>query len=420
MKKLFFILFSLTSTQILVAQEEAVIREYISKYKEVAIAEMQRTGIPASIKLAQGIHETSAGTSVLVQKSNNHFGLKCKTEWTGMSVKHTDDAPNECFRKYTSSADSYKDQSDYLKKSPRYASLFNLEPTDYKGWATGLKKAGYATNPKYAPVLIKLIEDYNLQDYTLIALGKIKEPAADFAKLEEKKIVPTEIKNNIPAQQEKKVEEVVIVKGQAKPVYPSGEFKINDTRVVYVPIGASFLSIAEQYNVPLSRVFEFNDMLQREAAEKDQLIFLQRKRKTGNNEFHIVRPGETLHDIAQEEALRIESLLEYNFLSPGKMPAVGEKLFLRNKATAQPRLALKENLSINLPVTDKVNLGENSPVTKARSVSPSKKVEHKVAPKETIYSIAHRYNVKIDDIVSWNNLQGYDLKTGQQLFIYKL
>jgi len=421
MKKLFFILFSLTSTQILVAQEEAAIREYISRYKEIAIAEMQRTGIPASIKLAQGIHETSAGTSVLVQKSNNHFGLKCKTEWTGMSVKHTDDAPNECFRKYTNSADSYKDQSDYLKNSPRYASLFDLEPTDYKGWATGLKKAGYATNPKYAPVLIKLIEDYNLQDYTLIALGKLKEPAADFAKLEvtppveEKKTAPTEINNIITAQEEKKAEELAV-----KPVYPTGEFKINDTRVVYVTGGVSFLSIAEQYNVPLARIFEFNDMAVREAAEKDQLIFLQRKRKTGNNEFHVVKPGETLHDIAQEEAVRIESLLEYNFLSPGKIPAVGEKLFLRNKATAQPRLALKENLSINLPATDKMSLSENSMVIKTTSVSSSKKVEHKVAPKETIYSIAHRYNVKIDDIVSWNNLQGYDLKTGQQLLIYKL
>src|SRR6187402_3490176 len=106
MKKLFFILFSLTSTQILVAQEEAVIREYINKYKEVAIAEMQRTGIPASIKLAQGIHETSAGTSDLVKRSNNHFGLKCKAEWTGMTVKHTDDAPNECFRKYENPSDS--------------------------------------------------------------------------------------------------------------------------------------------------------------------------------------------------------------------------------------------------------------------------------------------------------------------------
>src|SRR6187399_49455 len=173
--KALFLLFASLAFKNSFAQQDPVVVQYIQNYKDIAIAEMQRTGIPASIKLAQGIHETSAGTSVLVQKSNNHFGLKCKTEWTGMTVKHTDDAPNECFRKYPNSSDSYKDQSDYLKNTPRYASLFELDPTDYKGWATGLKRAGYATNPKYAPVLIKLIEDFNLQDYTLIALGKLKE-----------------------------------------------------------------------------------------------------------------------------------------------------------------------------------------------------------------------------------------------------
>ena len=123
-------------------QQDPVVIEYINQYKKLAISEMQRTGIPASIKLAQGIHETSAGQSELVKKSNNHFGLKCKSEWTGMKVKHTDDAPNECFRKYDNPDDSYKDQSNYLKNTPRYASLFELDPTDYKGWAYGLKKAG--------------------------------------------------------------------------------------------------------------------------------------------------------------------------------------------------------------------------------------------------------------------------------------
>src|SRR5689334_7863351 len=113
---------------------DPVVIDYINKYKELAIAEMQRTGVPASIKLAQGIHETSAGQSELVKKSNNHFGLKCKAEWTGMTVKHTDDAPNECFRKYEDPKDSYKDQSDYLKNTARYSFLFNLDPTDYKGW----------------------------------------------------------------------------------------------------------------------------------------------------------------------------------------------------------------------------------------------------------------------------------------------
>lgn len=420
-KKLFLSILSIFTAAILVAQDDGAVREYISKYKDIAIAEMQRTGIPASIKLAQGIHETSAGTSVLVQKSNNHFGLKCKTEWKGMSVKHTDDAPNECFRKYPSSADSYKDQSDYLKSSPRYASLFQLEPTDYKGWATGLKRAGYATNPKYAPVLIKLIEEYGLQDYTLIALGKLKE--SDLAKndgvppVEEKKVavVETVVVQPGPVQPEKKAEEIVVTPGPVMPLYPSGEFKINETKVVYVSKGTSYLSIAQQYNISLSRIFEFNDMRESEAVDKDRLIFLMRKRKTGNNEFHIVKPGETLHDIAQEEAIRIESLLEYNFLSYNHKPAIGEKLNLLTKAASKPRLAINENVNMDIA---KINVDQRYVFVKSETKTAT--MEHVVAPKETIYSIARRYEVKIEDIVKWNGLQGYDLKTGQQLKIIKL
>src|SRR5215212_5603018 len=152
------------------AQSPEVIKEYVLKYKDIAMEEMQRTGIPAAITLAQGIHETSAGQSVLVTKSNNHFGIKCKAEWTGPSVSHDDDARGECFRKYSSPYDSYKDHSDFLSTRPNYASLFKLDPTDYEAWAWGLKKAGYATNPKYPQILIKLIRDYDLQNYTLIAL----------------------------------------------------------------------------------------------------------------------------------------------------------------------------------------------------------------------------------------------------------
>ena len=403
-KKLLLSILSLFIAAILVAQDEVTIREYISKYKDIAIAEMQRTGIPASIKLAQGIHETSAGTSVLVQKSNNHFGLKCKTEWTGMTVKHTDDAPNECFRKYSNSADSYKDQSDYLKNQPRYASLFQLDPTDYKGWATGLKRAGYATNPKYAPVLIKLIEEYGLQDYTLIALGKLKE--SDLAN----KISITD-----PIVVQPGPAEEIVMPEPVKPLYPVGEFKINETKVVYITKGTSYLSIAQQYNIPLARIFEFNDMKETEAADKDRLIYLMRKRKTGNNEFHVVKPGETLHDIAQEEAIRIESLLEYNYLSYNHKPAIGEKLNLLTKAAAQPKLALNENVNLGFA---KVNIETPTGIVKTETKASA--LEHVVAPKETIYSIARRYEVKIEDIIKWNSLQGYDLKTGQQLKIIKL
>jgi LysM repeat protein len=246
--------------------------------------------------------------------------------------------------------------------------LFNLDPKDYQGWAYGLKKAGYATNPRYAPTLIKLIEEYHLQDYTLIALGKtpagrdiaVQTPTDTVYKgtggfVSVNKIFkPEEQKhdgNKEAAFQTDKVitvesKEAVKEKGIVRPVYPDGEFKINETRVIHAKKGTSFLAIAGQYNIPLARIFEFNDMKETEAVAGDQLIYLQRKRKTGNNEFHTVQPGETLHAIAQQEALRIESLLEYNFLKPGDKPAAGEQLHLRTKSAAKPKMALKENFSL--------------------------------------------------------------------------
>jgi len=343
--KILFLLFASLAFKSSFAQQDPVVVEYITKYKDLAIAEMQRTGIPASIKLAQGIHETSAGTSDLVKKSNNHFGLKCKAEWTGMTVSHTDDAPNECFRKYEDPKDSYKDQSNYLKNTPRYASLFELDPIDYKAWAFGLKKAGYATNPKYSQVLIKLIEDYDLQDYTMIALGKLKSGQETLAKnktsetkivAEDKPIVmPPEPEVVVYAKKEAKKETVV----ERRPEYPDGEFKINETKVIYAKKGTSYLSIAEKYAIPLARIFEFNDLKMQEVVDKDQLIYIMRKRKVGLNELHVVKPGETLADIAQGEALRIESLLEYNFLQPNMQPALGSVLYLRTKGPGIPALA---------------------------------------------------------------------------------
>ena len=342
--KILFLLFTSLAFENSFAQLDPVVVQYIKNYKELAIEEMQRTGIPASIKLAQGIHETSAGTSDLVRRSNNHFGLKCKSEWTGMTVKHTDDAPNECFRKYENSKDSYKDQSNYLKNSPRYASLFDLDPTDYKAWAFGLKKAGYATNPKYSQVLIKLIEDYDLQDYTMIALGKLKPGQETLAKNEIKNennnseiIIPSEKPVVMPPESEV----VIYSKKEAKKQidYPDGEFKINETKVIYAKKGTSYLSIAEKYSIPLARIFEFNEIKLQELVEKDELVYIMRKRKVGLNEQHTVKPGETLADIAQTEALRLESLLEYNFLQPNMQPEVGSVLYLRTKGPGRPALA---------------------------------------------------------------------------------
>lgn len=347
-RRFFTLLVCFFAGPVLYAQQADIIRQYIETYKDLAIAEMQRTGVPAAIKLAQGIHETGAGTSTLVKKSNNHFGIKCKSNWTGASVKHTDDARNECFRKYNSAKDSYLDHSDFLKNSARYASLFLLDPTDYQGWAYGLKQAGYATNPRYAQTLIKLIEDYNLQEYTWVALGK-KSGAEEAlsqtnAESASNKSGPAAPEHYSVAQLQ--VQPVSIQPEINQPQYPQGVFKINETKVIFVPAGTSYLSIALQYNLPLQRLFEFNDRVPSEVTDKDQLIYLQRKRKTGKDDFHIVQPGETLYDIAQRQAIRLESLLEYNFLESGMRPAAGEKLYLKNKAPARPRLALKESYSL--------------------------------------------------------------------------
>ena len=326
---LFFLMLLLT--QVVFSQQSEVIKNYINTYKDLAIAEMQRTGVPAAITLAQGIHESGAGQGKLVMMSNNHFGIKCKSNWTGESVKHDDDARGECFRKYKQPEDSYRDHSDFLRNGKHYAFLFQLDPSDYTAWAHGLKKAGYATNPKYPQVLIKLIEDYNLQEYTLIALGKNGQATDNVI-----------AKNDLPL-----VKPAADEMPQAKrPVYPDGEFKINETKVVFVKKGTPFLAVAKQYDVDLSKIFEFNEIPRVQESEKDQLIYLQRKRKTGVNEFHIVQPGETLHDIAQLNAIRLESLRELNWLKENEIPAAGEKLSLKTKAAAMPKLAVKENYSL--------------------------------------------------------------------------
>ena len=218
------------------AQNAELIKNYINTYKDLAILEMRRTGIPASITLAQGIHESGAGMGELALASNNHFGIKCKSGWTGKTVKHNDDARGECFRKYPAAEDSYRDHSDFLKMSQRYASLFTLDPADYEGWANGLKKAGYATNPKYPQALIKLIEDYQLQDYTLIALGKMPVDAGsadkkpEYTAAETVSYISSANAEPIPAAEEVK----------SKPEYPVGEFRINETKVIFVKKGNSF------------------------------------------------------------------------------------------------------------------------------------------------------------------------------------
>jgi Mannosyl-glycoprotein endo-beta-N-acetylglucosaminidase/LysM domain len=327
---------------------------YVNTYKALAMAEMQRSGVPAAITLAQGLHETEAGTSDLVKSSNNHFGIKCREDWKGEVVYHDDDRRGECFRSYATAADSYRDHSDFLRLSSRYAFLFTLDPADYEGWAYGLKKAGYATNIRYSQILIKLVKEYNLQQYTLIAMGKMA--AADEVVL----TVPGAggtggVVGNAAGGAGAEGGGGVVgnagmggtgnspgAGGVADAVpevsYPEGEFTINRTKVVYVPAGVSMLSIAGRYDIPLGRLLDFNDMKEEDVLIKGQLIFLQRKRRTGSIAYHVVREGEDLYSIAQVEGVRLQDLVEMNQLAPESRPAAGEKVYLQGSAPSRPRL----------------------------------------------------------------------------------
>jgi LysM repeat protein len=385
------------------AQRQEDIINYINTYKDLAIAEMKRTGVPAAIKLAQGIHETQAGTSDLVRRSNNHFGIKCKDNWTGERVYHDDDARGECFRSYVTPEDSYRDHSDFLKGSPRYSFLFGLDPTDYIAWAQGLKKAGYATNYHYPQILVKLIEDFNLQQYSLIAMGKLEPGEEILAKGPKGNPGPAMIQgissDRIPVSPEQTSPGL----SQRKlPQYPAGSFLINNTRVVFVPAGSALLGVAEQYGISFARLLDFNDLDNGDVLTADQLVFLQRKRKIGATDWHLVQQGETLYEISQSEGIRLESLLDFNHLSRGMQPAEGEKLYLRQAAPARPLL-----------VTDPSRSQE------ANAQPGDSATTHIVQNKETLFSISKKYGVSLADIKAWNNLDSLDLKTGQQLVIHK-
>ncbi|MBZ5859265.1 glucosaminidase domain-containing protein [Flavihumibacter profundi] len=390
LRSLFYIVtFFVGLTNFAFGQQSAAVIEYINAYRQLAIEEMQRTGVPASIKLAQGIHETEAGRSDLVLKSNNHFGIKCKSGWSGDKVYHDDDASGECFRSYPSAIDSYRDHSDFLRSSDRYAFLFRLAPTDYKGWAYGLKKAGYATNIKYSQILVNLIETYNLQQYTLIAMGKLP--------------VPEDMANSGTPSVINKAEVLTPVVA-----YPDGVFQINETRVVFVKGGTSLLSVANAHDLSLARLLEFNDMTQGEGdiLAEDQLIYLQRKRKTGANLFHYVQQEETLYDIAQAEGIRYESILELNHLEVGMTPAVGERIFLKDKSPARPLLAgAAPTVDTTYSATAQI---EATPTF----------TRHIVQNKETLFGIGRKYGVSPEKIREWNKLSNASLKTGQELIIY--
>ncbi|MEY3921265.1 MAG: hypothetical protein RL634_1026 [Bacteroidota bacterium] len=297
---------------------------YISQYANIAINEMVRSGVPASIKIAQGILETQAGKSQLVLESNNHFGIKCKSNWDGPKVYHDDDAQGECFRKYKDALSSYKDHSDFLKSQPRYAGLFKLDPDDYSAWAWGLKKAGYATNPIYAETLIKFIEDYQLNNLNDYASDEEQDDYDISDYLDEI------TKNGItPSSGAVKNGSSIVTK---KVSYPEGVFKINGTKVIYAESGSSLLSIAKKQKLSIQKILLYNELPKSTVAlKKSELVYLQPKKAIGNKTYHRVIRNENLRDISQHEGIKLSSLLQYNKLKSNSKLRIGQKLRLKPK-----------------------------------------------------------------------------------------
>lgn len=294
---------------------------YINTYKEIAVREMLRSGIPASITLAQGCLESDNGNSPLAKKSNNHFGIKCKSDWKGERSFHDDDEKNECFRKYNNPLESYIDHTEYLVNTPRYASLFKLSRTDYSAWAHGLRAAGYATDPNYAIRLIKIIEDEklyifdSLESYT-ITDEEILARYSENSKKQNQKERSTGNFSNI----------------SINPYAQRETFKINGLDIIYVKEGDTYESIAEEFGMKEWEIHAYNN-LKKDAAQPaaGSHLFLERKKckAAKGTENHTVQPKETMSDISQKYGVSLRSLYCKNRLKKGTEPAPGTKIYLR-------------------------------------------------------------------------------------------
>ena len=296
-------------------------QNYIDTYSSIAIQEMMRTGVPASITLAQGILESGSGLSTLAVNGNNHFGIKCHKGWTGDTMYMDDDRRGECFRVYNSVEESFRDHSDFLRYRDRYKFLFDLERTDYKGWATGLKKAGYATDPKYATKLIKYIEDYNLSRFDILTT-------------QEEAVVP-----DPPLQIEQPVAAPEVRNGVEVPASEQFHFQlsrllysINDVPFVYSMEGETYASIAKQYHLFKWEILRYNDLKTDQPILPGSVVYLEAKKKKAPKglEMYIVsEDGESFHDICQRFAVKEKAILKLNGWIPPVELLEGDEIKLR-------------------------------------------------------------------------------------------
>jgi LysM repeat protein len=363
------------------AQDMITPLQYIELYKDIAVNEMKRTGVPAAITLAQGLLETENGNSRLVKKSNNHFGIKCKSTWMAASVTHDDDEIGECFRSYKTAIESYRDHSDFLRANQRYSFLFELDVKDYSGWAYGLKKAGYATNPAYPQILIKHIEQYNLQQYTLQGADELPKNFAAGYQNE----MAVQNGNAVKINNEDALAEGLTANSDKI-------ITVNGARCVYAAKGTSLLVLATKNNIPLNKLLSFNELSEDGLLINNQYVYLEKKSKTGDKDYYIAKEGESLYSIAQNNGIQLQHMLDYNKLWGNEDILAGTIIYLK-PGWLQPKKETPKSI-LQQPVNT-----------------------HTVQPKEGLYAIAKKYNITVEQLKEWNKLQSDALSVGQQLTI---
>lgn len=345
MKKIFFA-FALLIIAKFHAQTWKTDDQYIQKFAPYAVEEMEKYKIPASITLAQGLLETGGGQSRLAQQGNNHFGIKCKEDWTGRTMSHTDDAPNECFRVYDDPRQSYEDHSKFLAYRKYYVNLFKLDEKDYKSWAHGLKKAGYATNPRYAYILIDKIEKYKLYEFdktnskevfyaVLKMYPDLKNDRIFMAQLDQSNASSKPVTVKVPyeqtsyAKQQKKVEKIVTKAETLNSIliksHPNGGRKF-----VIIPDDVALASISKKYGITESRLMKWNE-LDGTQLRRNDILFLESKASTGNVATYKTQVGESMHDIAQKFGIKLKKLYAKNRMDFGQQPKAGQIIYLQNK-----------------------------------------------------------------------------------------
>ena len=429
-RKITFLAFPLALFSAVSAQNGDFI-DYIDKYKKIAVKEMDRAGIPASIKLAQALLESNAGKSDLARKANNHFGIKCGSDWKGKSYDKEDDDYDEfgnlqksCFRKYKSVEDSYIAHSEFLRdprKANRYGFLFRLKATDYKRWAYGLRTSGYATGANYDEKLIRIIETYKLYEFDRLS------------------------DENFPEGRPEKPEDAIAGLDLRR---------INDVKVVFAKNKITVQDISLKTGIGLSRLERYNEKLPapNDSLVDDTRIFLQPKRcrYRGKRKWHYVREGETLFDISQLYALKLSRLQKRNRVPDNAEPQADERIKIKGckvKESDRPRLLsepkptttvpaliegddgfMEDELTPTPPITkpDKSVTPQPDKPTTTQPDKPSTQPDEKpdqpagaitytVVKGDTLFSISRRYGTTVDEIIRLNGLTDTTIKIGQIL-----